>query len=52
MFAALSVVALVLAGGMVVTGPPTTFDPVGSAGQEWVTVEYVAQNAGTEQPKL
>jgi hypothetical protein len=52
MFAALSVVALVLAGGMVVAGPPTTFDPVGSAAQEWVTVEYVAQSNGTSQPTL
>ena len=52
MFAALSVVALVLAGGMVVTGPPTTFDPVGSAAQENAKFEYVAQNTGTEQPKL
>jgi hypothetical protein len=52
MFAAFSVVALVLAGGMLVTGPPTTFDPVGSAAHEKPTVEYVAQNAATEQPKL
>jgi len=52
MFAALSVVALVLAGGMLVTGPPSTFDPVGSAAHEKPTVGYVAQNAGTEQPKL
>ena len=49
MFAALSVVALVLAGGMAVVGPPTTFDPVGSAAHEKPTVEYVAQNAGKEQ---
>ena len=52
MFVALSAVALVLAGGMIVVGPPTTFDPVGSAAQEKATVAYVAQNAGTEQPKL
>jgi len=52
MFAAFSVVALVLAGGMAVVGPPTTFDPVGSAAHEKPTVEYVAQNAATEQPKL
>lgn len=52
MFVALSAVALVLAGGMVVVGPPTTFDPVGSAAQENAKIEYVVQNAGTEQPKL
>jgi hypothetical protein len=52
MFVALSVVPLVLAGGMLVTGPPTTFDPVGSAAHEKVNVAYVAQSAGTEQPKL
>jgi hypothetical protein len=46
MFVALSIAALSLAG------PPTTFDPVGSAAQEKATVAYVAQNAGTEQPKL
>ena len=52
MFVPLSIVALSLAGVMVVAGPPTTFDPVGSAAQEKATVEYVAPNAGTEQPKL
>ena len=52
MFAAFSVVALVLAGGMAVVGPPTTFDPVNSAAQDNAKIEYVAQNAGTEQPKL
>jgi hypothetical protein len=52
MFAALSVVALVLAGGMAVVGPPTTFDPVTAAVQESTTAEYVAQQTGTEQPKL
>ena len=52
MFAAFSVVALVLAGGMAVVGPPTTFDPVGSAAHEKANVAYVAQSAGTEKPKL
>jgi hypothetical protein len=52
MFVALSVVALVLAGGMLVTGPPTTFDPVGSAAHDKANVAFVAQTAGTEQPKL
>lgn len=52
MFVALSIAALVLAGGMAVVGPPTTFDPVASAGHDKANVAYVAQSAGTEQPKL
>jgi hypothetical protein len=52
MFVALSIAALSLAGVMVVAGPPTTFDPVGSAAHEKASVAYVAQSAGTEQPKL
>jgi hypothetical protein len=52
MFAALSVVALVVAGAMGVAGPPSTFDPVAAAAQEKAAVAYVPQNAGTEQPKL
>ena len=52
MFVALSIAALGLAGVMVVAGPPTTFDPVGSAAHEQANVAYVAQNAAIEQPKL
>ena len=52
MFVALSIAALGLAGVMVVAGPPTTFDPVGSAAHEKANVAYVAQSAGTERPKL
>jgi hypothetical protein len=52
MFVALSIAALGLAGVMIVTGPPTTFDPVGTAAHENANVAYVAQSAGTEQPKL
>ena len=52
MFVALSIAVLFLAGGMAVVGPPSTIDPVAAATHEKTTVEYVAQNAGTEKPQL
>lgn len=52
MFAALSIVALVVAGVMGVAGPSSTFDPVAAAAPDKAAVAYVSQNAGTEQPKL
>ena len=52
MFAALSIVALALAGGMAAVGPPTTFDPVASATNDKPTVVDVAQSNGAHQPTL
>ncbi len=52
MFAALSIAALAIAGGMIATAPPTTFDPVASATNEKPTVVVVAQSNGTHQPTL
>jgi hypothetical protein len=37
---------------MLVTAPPTTFDPVGSAAHDKANVAHLAQSAGTEQSKL
>jgi type II secretory pathway pseudopilin PulG len=51
MLAALSVVALAMAGVMF-TVAPTTDEDVASAKQEPAKVEYVAQKADTEQPRL
>ncbi|MCU0970552.1 MAG: hypothetical protein MUF57_01855 [Gammaproteobacteria bacterium] len=52
MLAALSVVAVVLAGTMFVTAPSTE-DQVSSAAQDAAKVEQVAQQTtGSEQPRL
>lgn len=51
MLAALSVVALAMAGVMFTVAPPTQND-VASAKQEPAKVEYVAQQAEAEQPRL
>lgn len=51
MLAVLSVVAVLLGGTMFVVGPVTD-DSVASAQQERAKVEYVAQNADSQQPRL
>ncbi len=52
MLAALSVVAVVLAGAMFVTSPSTD-DAVSSVQQEKAKVEQVTQQStGSEQPRL
>lgn len=51
MLAALSVVALAMAGVMF-TVAPSTDDAVASAQQEQAKVEYVAQKTDVEQPRL
>jgi type II secretory pathway pseudopilin PulG len=51
MLAALSVVALAMAGVMF-TVAPATDDAVASAQQDPAKVEYVAQTADADQPRL
>ena len=51
MLAALSVVAVLLGGTMFVVGPVSD-DSVAAAQQEQAKVEYVAQNAQNQQPRL
>jgi hypothetical protein len=51
MLAALSVVAVLIGGTMFVVAPPTD-DAVAASQQEQAKVEYVAQNADSEQPRL
>ena len=51
MLAALSVVAVLLGSTLFVVGP-TTDDPVAATQQDKAKVEYVAQNAQDQQPRL
>jgi hypothetical protein len=51
MLAVLSVVAVLLGGAMFVAGPATD-DSVAAAQQEKAKIEYVAQNANAQQPRL